>query len=256
MITKQLIAIQGLAKKEITRVLRIWTQTFVSGMVTMILYLVIFGHIIGRHLGLVEGYPYMNFIIPGLIMMQVLTASFANAAGTVFSQRFNRAIEEVLISPMRPISIIIGFCIASLFRATLLTVGLCILSILFTHTMISHIFLLIGSVILCSALMSLLGMLNGLYASQFDHLNIIISFVLTPLIYLGGVFYDIHNLPPVWQKISMFNPITYMVDLFRHALINYPTPHLLLFYVALILLTLGLGAFVTRSIAKGTRIKS
>lgn len=255
MLQTQLIGTIGLAKKEITRVLRIWTQTFVSSIVTMTLYLIIFGHILGQHIGTIDGFSYMHFIVPGIIMMQVITASYANTASSLFGQKFNRSIEELLVSPMNPFSIILGFCIGGLFRSTLLSIALIIISTFITHLWISHIVLTIVVIILCSTLMSLLGLLNGIFANHFDQLNVITSFVITPLIYLGGVFYNIYRLPPLWQKISLLNPIAYMVNLFRHALIGYQMPHMIFSYIALIVIVTLLVILNYLLLKHGVKIK-
>ena len=255
MFQTQLIGMIGLSKKEITRVMRIWTQTFVSSIVTMTLYLMIFGHILGHHIGTIDGYSYMHFLVPGLIMMQIITASYANTASSIFGQKFNRAIEELLVSPMSPTSIILGFCLGGLFRSIILSIALIIISSFLTHIVIAHIFTTILVVILCSLLMSLLGMINGIFANHFDQLNVITSFIITPLIYLGGVFYNIYKLPKVWQKVSLLNPISYMVNLFRHAVIGYDTPHLHIAYIALIILNILLFGFNYYLLKNGIKIK-
>ena len=255
MFKTQYIGTIGLAKKEITRVVRIWTQTFVSSIVTMTLYLIIFGHVLGKHIGTINGYSYMHFLVPGLIMMQIITSSYANTASSIFGQKFNSSIEELLVSPMNPISIITGFCLGGLFRSVVLAIALLIVSSLLTHLVIAHIAATIAVVILCSVLMSLLGLVNGIFANHFDQLNMITSFIITPLIYLGGVFYSIYRLPPIWQKISLLNPIAYMVNLFRHTVIGYHTPHLAAAYITLLSLNVFFVFVVYYLLKTGYKIK-
>ena len=229
----QLIAIRGLVSKEVKRVFRIWLQTFVSATITMVLYLMIFGHVMGQQIRLIQGYPYIHFILPGLIMMQIVTAAYSNAASSVFSQRFNRSIEEVFVSPMYPSSIILSFCIGSVVRAFALAFILTLIGLVFTDVHMAHFGLLLLTVLLSSVFLGLAGTLNGLFVRNFDDLSFLTSFVLTPLVYLGGVFYDIARLPGVWHHMSLYNPVVYLVDLFRHAMLDYPMPHLVLSYVVL-----------------------
>ena len=255
MFKAQLIGTFGLAQKEITRVVRIWTQTFVSSIVTMALYLIIFGHILGQHIGTINGYSYIDFLAPGLIMMQVITSSYSNTASSIFGQKFNRSIEEILVSPMNPLAIITGFCLGSIFRAAVLAISLIIVAHFLTQIVIAHVVATIFVILLCSILMSLLGLVNGIFANHFDQLNMINSFIITPLIYLGGVFYSIYRLPPLWQKISLLNPIAYMVGLFRYTFIGYHIPHIYIAYTTLIILNLALIAINYYLLSAGIKIK-
>ena len=252
----QLIATFGLAKKEIKRIFRIWMQTFLSAAVSMFLFLMIFGHVLGSKIKNVDGFPYDHFILPGLIMMQIITAAYSNSASSVYSQRFNRSIEELFVSPMAPSSIIIGFCLGSITRAIALTILLSIIGISLTTVHIVHPVLLILTVILCSTFLGLAGTLNGFFVRNFDDLSFLTSFVLTPMVYLGGVFYNIERLPPIWRHISFYNPVVYLINLFRHAMLGFNVAHLTTSYIALALSCFILFALNICCIRRGVGIKS
>ena len=211
-----LVSLQTLVRKEINRILRIWTQTLVPSVMTSILYFVIFGALIGARVGKMDGVDYMAFIVPGLIMMAVINNSYSNVVSSFFGNKFAKAIEELLVSPTSNWVIVLGYVSGGMFRGLLVGFFVTIVALFFTHLSIFSIFILISSVVLTSILFSLAGLINGIFARKFDEVQIVPLFILTPLTYFGGVFYSIKLLPQFWQYISMANPILYMVNIFRY----------------------------------------
>ena len=209
-----------ITRKEVIRVLRIWTQTLLPSIISAILYFIVFGHLLGDRIGAIQGVPYIQFLAPGLVMMSMITNAYANACSSLFTEKFQRSIEEMAVSPMSPTLIIFGFLTGAVLRGLL--VGLAVLSVAyaFTHLPIIHPVLLLFTMVLCCAFFALVGLVNGLFASNFDQVNFVPVFVLTPLTYLGGVFYSISRLPEPWQSLSMFNPIVHLINAMRYALLN------------------------------------
>lgn len=206
--------------KECTRFLRIWVQTLVPPAITMTLYFVIFGSLIGSRIGEMGGVSYMEFIVPGLIMMAVITNSYSNVASSFFSAKFQRNLEEMLVAPVSNITIILGYVGGGVARALLVAIIVTLVSGLFVEYSIQSIGMIIITVLLTATLFALGGLLNAMFAKTFDDISIIPTFVLTPLTYLGGVFYSISLLPSFWQTVSQFNPIIYMVNGFRYGFIG------------------------------------
>jgi len=216
------VALKTIWIKECTRFLRIWVQTLVPPAITMTLYFVIFGSIVGERIGEMEGYPYMSFIVPGLIMMSVITNSYSNVASSFFGAKFQRNIEEMLVAPVSTSVIIAGYVGGGLARALLVAVIVTIVSFFFTEQFaVHHAAILIISVLLTSTLFALGGLINAVYAKTFDDISIVPTFVLTPLTYLGGVFFSVSMLGDVWQWIAKLNPILYMVNAFRYGFLGY-----------------------------------
>lgn len=215
-----LIALQTLLRREIYRFLRIWTQTLIPPAITMSLYFIIFGKFIGSQIRHIEGYAYIQYIVPGLVIMSVMTNAYANTTSSFFLAKFNRSIEEMLVSPMSNLILLLGFVIGGAVRGVLTGMIVLIIAGLFTHISIAHplIAVLIG--VLSSLVFSLGGFINAIFAKSFDDISFIPTFVLTPLTYLGGVFYSIDQLPPIWRDISKLNPIFSMVDTFRYGLLG------------------------------------
>ncbi|MAZ77448.1 MAG: ABC transporter permease [Legionellaceae bacterium] len=216
----QLIAYYTLVRKEISRIFRIWIQTLFPPIITSTLYFIIFGRIIGSRIGMTHGVSYIDYIAPGIIMMQMIMAAYGNATSTVFGAKFARHIEEILVSPMSYHTIILAYTSAAILRGLIVGLGVTIIVEFFTHLAIKHILLMLFVAVMTTALFSLLGFINGIYARKFDDISFIPSFVLTPLTYLGGVFYSISALPWFWQKISLFNPIVYTINCFRFSILN------------------------------------
>lgn len=219
-IALNVVAVKTIIRKEIVRVLRIWIQTIVPPAITMTLYFVIFGNLIGRRIGTMEGFDYMQYIAPGLIMMSVITNSYGNVVSSFFGAKFARHIEEMLVAPMSYASIIIGHVAGGVLRGLLVGTLVTIIALFFTRLDVAHPFIMISVVLLSSIVFSLAGFINAVFARKFDDISIVPTFVLTPLTYLGGVFYTISMLPPFWQNVSKANPILYMVNAFRYGILG------------------------------------
>lgn len=214
------IAFSTIARREMTRFFRIWTQTLLPPAITIVLYFIIFGHLIGSQIHAIGQFSYMQYLAPGLIMMAVITNSYANVVSSFFSMRFQRNIEEIIIAPVPHSLIILGFVAGGVIRGLLTGLLVAILALFFTHLHLHNLFITISVFFLSSFLFSLARFTNALYAKKFDDIAIVPTFVLTPLTYLGGVFYSIHSLPAVWQTISLLNPILYLVNTFRFGLLG------------------------------------
>lgn len=212
---KSLISLASIARKEMIRIFRIWVQTLVPPVITITLYFIIFGSFIGSQLGDIGGFSYMAFIAPGLIMMAIITNSYANTVSSFFSTKFQRNIEELLVSPTPDWVIVLGYVSGGMTRG--LSVGLLVslVSLAFVRLPLFSVFYAVLFALLTSFVFSLAGMINGIFAKKFDDISIIPTFVITPLTYLGGVFYSISLLPEFWQTISRANPIIYMIGGFR-----------------------------------------
>ena len=215
-----LIALWTLLLKEIKRFTRIWPQTLLPPSITMTMYFIIFGNLIGSRIGDMGGFSYMDFIIPGLIMMSVITNSYSNVASSFFSNKFQRSIEEMMVSPMPNWVILSGFVLGGMARGLGVGLIVTVVSLFFTRLTMVHPLLTVLVVVLTSALFSIGGFINALLANKFDDISIVPTFILTPLTYLGGVFYSISMLPDFWQGVSMLNPILYMVNVFRYGFLG------------------------------------
>ena len=215
-----IVALQTIVRKEVVRVLRIWVQTIVPPAITMSLYFIIFGNLIGRRIGTMDGFDYMEYIAPGLIMMSVITTSYGNVVSSFFGAKFSRHIEEMLISPMSNATIIIGHVAGGVLRGMLVGLLVTAIALFFTKLEVSHPIVTISIVLLSSIVFALAGFINAVFATKFDDIAIVPTFVLTPLTYLGGVFYSISMLPEFWQKVSLANPILYMVNAFRFGILG------------------------------------
>ncbi|PCF95284.1 ABC transporter permease [Vreelandella nigrificans] len=218
--TQTLIALWTLVLKEIKRFTRIWPQTLLPPSITMAMYFIIFGNLIGSRIGEMDGFSYMDFIVPGLIMMSVITNSYSNVASSFFSNKFQRSIEEMMVSPMPNWVILSGFILGGMARGLGVGLIVTVVSLFFTRLTVEHPLLTVLVVVLTSALFSIGGFINALLADKFDDISIVPTFILTPLTYLGGVFYSISMLPDFWQSISMLNPILYMVNVFRYGFLG------------------------------------
>jgi ABC-2 type transport system permease protein len=219
-IALNLVALKTIVRKEFFRVVRIWVQTIVPPAITMTLYFIIFGNLIGRRIGTMDGYDYMQFIAPGLIMMSVITNSYGNVVSSFFGAKFGRHVEEMLVSPMSNATIIMGHVAGGVVRGLMVGSLVTVIALSFTKLTVAHPFITISIVVLASTVFALLGFMNAVFANKFDDISIIPTFVLTPLTYLGGVFYSISLLPEFWQKVSLGNPILYMVNAFRYGILG------------------------------------
>ncbi len=213
--TVQWIGLLTITRKEMTRVLRIWPQTLLPSVITTTLYFLVFGNFIGDRIGEFDGVPYIQFIIPGLIMMSVITNSYSNVSSSAFGAKFQRNIEEMLISPLHNAVIVSGYVMGGVLRGCLVGSLVTLVSIFFAPLQIANIGLVLAVMLFTSMLFALAGFINAMLANRFDDVSIVPTFVLTPLTYLGGVFYSISLLPPFWQTLSRLNPVLYLVNLFR-----------------------------------------
>ena len=218
---EQYIAFATIFRKEIRRFLRIWTQTLLPPAITMSLYFVIFGNLIGKRIGTMGGVSYMEFVVPGLIMMAVITSSYANVVSSFFSAKFQRFVEEILVSPTPNYVILLGFIMGGVARGLGVGVIVTVLSLFFTQLNFHSLPLVVVIVIMTSVFFSLAGFINAVFANNFDDVQIVPTFVLTPLIYLGGVFYTTDMLSDFWASVSMLNPMLYIVNAFRYGFLGF-----------------------------------
>ncbi len=214
------IGFRTVVLREYSRIIRIWGQTIVPPAITATLYFIIFGRLIGGRIGEMNGYTYMQYIAPGLIMMTVITNSYGNVVSSFFGAKFGKHIEELLVSPLPNFLIVLGYMMGGLVRGLIVGSVVTLISLAFTHLHVQHPLIVIGAVLLTSMTFSLAGMINAVFAKNFDQVNFIPTFVLTPLTYFGGVFYTISLLPEFAQKLSHLNPILYMVNAFRYGFIG------------------------------------
>lgn len=220
LINIQLIGLYTLVRRELIRMFRIASQVFLPPVITTLLYFLIFGAVMGNRIGTIDQVSYTLFIAPGLVMIAVITNSYANVSTSLFSVRFQKSIEEVLISPMHYSLILLGYTLGGVLRGLIVAILVFLVAYFFLDLDFKTLPQTLGVVTLVATLFSLAGFTNGMLARSFDDVALIPTFVLTPLTYLGGVFYSISMLPPFWQKISYFNPILYMVNALRHVMIG------------------------------------
>lgn len=215
-----LIGFNTIVIREFKRIVRIWGQTIVPPAITATLYFIIFGSLIGGRIGDMGGYSYLQYIAPGLIMMTVITNSYGNVVSSFFGAKFGKHIEELLVSPLPNYLIVTGYMVGGVIRGLLVGAVVTLIALAFTHLHIQHPLVVVSAVLLTSIVFSLAGMVNAVFAKNFDQISFIPTFVLTPLTYLGGVFYTIALLPPFAQQLSHANPILYMVSAFRYGFLG------------------------------------
>jgi len=214
------IAFETIVIKEVRRFMRIWLQTLVPPAITIGLYFVIFGNLVGRRIGEMDGFDYMQFIVPGLIMMSVIQNSYSNVVSSFFSHKFQRSVEELLVAPVPNYVILAGFVVGGMARGLAVGSIVTVMALFFADLQIAHPFITISVILMTSLVFSMAGFINAIFANSFDDISIIPTFVLTPLIYLGGVFYSIQLLPDFWRFVSGVNPIFYMVNAFRYGILG------------------------------------
>lgn len=249
------IAFQTIVWKEVRRFLRIWVQTLVPPVITISLYFVIFGSLIGSRIGPMGGYSYMEFIVPGLIMMAVINNSYANVVSSFFGQKFQRSIEELLVSPVPNYVILCGFITGGVARGLAVGLVASIISLFFSGLHMHNLLITVMVVLMSSVVFSLGGFINAVYANKFDDISIIPTFVLTPLIYLGGVFYSVELLPPLWKLVSQLNPIFYMVNAFRYGVLGVSDVDVFWAFSMLMMFTLLLYGFSMFLLKRGTGLR-
>ncbi|MGZ5012609.1 MAG: ABC transporter permease, partial [Methylobacter sp.] len=214
------IAFKTIVIKEVFRFIRIWPQTLLPPAITTALYFLIFGKLIGDRIGTIGGASYMDYIVPGIILMSVISHSYANVVSSFYSTKFQRNIEELLVAPIPNWVILGGYVSGGIIRGLLVGVVVTLISMLFTNITVTNLTIALSIAVLTATVFSLAGFINAVLAESFDDISIIPNFVLTPLSYLGGVFYSVNMLPGIWQNISMGNPILYMINAFRYGLIG------------------------------------
>ncbi|MEY4643087.1 MAG: hypothetical protein RLZZ227_3081 [Pseudomonadota bacterium] len=249
------IAFQTIVTKEVRRFVRIWIQTLVPPVITIALYFVIFGNLVGSRIGSMGGYTYMEFIVPGLIMMAVVNNSYANVVSSFFSQKFQRSIEELLVAPVPNHVILLGFVAGGVARGLCVGLIATVISLFFSGLHMHNIFITMLVVLLASVVFSLGGFINAIFARNFDDISIVPTFILTPLIYLGGVFYSVELLPDFWRVLSQVNPIFYMINAFRYGVLGISDSHVGFSLFMLVLFTVVLFAVSLWLLHKGKGLR-
>jgi len=250
------VAFGTIVDKEIGRILRIWMQTLLPSAITMALYFLIFGKFIGSQIKDINGHSYMDFIVPGIIMMAVITNSYTNVVSSFFSTKFMKSIEEILVSPTPNYVIMLGYVAGGIFRGILVGIIVLLISLFFTKLQIFNLLVVVLFILLTSIVFALGGFLNGIFAKKFDDLTIIPTFFLAPLTYLGGVFYSISVLPPFWQTISLLNPIIYLVNGFRYGFLGISDINIWIGLIMLTIFTIILFYYNLHLMKKGTGLKA
>lgn len=252
----QFVALYTLVRKECTRVFRIWLQTLVPPAITTALYFLIFGNLIGRRIGRMDGFDYAQYIAPGLIMMQVITNSYGNVVSSFFSAKMQRHLEEMLVAPMSNWTIVLGHTLGGVVRGLAVAAVVTAVALFFTRLHVAHVLVTLSVVVLTAFVFSLGGLINAILARNFDDVSIIPAFVLAPLSYLGGVFYSISMLPGFAQKLSLANPIVYMVNAFRYGMLGVSDISLGVAYAIIIGFAAVLFTLSLVMIGRGTGIRS
>ena len=250
------IALATIARREVNRILRIWSQTLVPPAITMTLYFLIFGGLIGSRIGDMGGYSYMQFIVPGLVMMSVIQNSYGNISSSFFGAKFGRHVEELLVSPMPNWVILWGYVAGAVLRGLLVGVIVLAIAMLFTTVRIPHPLVTVTSVLLGATIFSLAGFVNAVFAKKFDDVAIVPTFILTPLTYLGGVFYSVTLLPGWAQALTHANPIFYMVNAFRYGLLGTSDVPLWVAYGLMLAFVAALSALSLWLLRRGVGLRS
>jgi ABC-2 type transport system permease protein len=252
----QWVAFSTIVIKEVRRFMRIWQQTLIPPAITMTLYFIIFGNLIGSRIGEMDGVDYMSFIVPGLIMMSVITNAYGNVASSFFGNKFQRSIEELMVSPVYPSVILAGYVMGGVARGVMVGIIVTLLSLYFTDLQLHSLTVVVIVTFLSAILFSLGGFINAVFASKFDDITIIPAFIITPLTYLGGVFYSISLLPDFWQDVSKLNPILYMVNSFRYGILGISDINHNAAIAMLIVFIIVLSSFSVWLLKRGTGMRS
>ena len=252
---RQWVAFNTLLQREIRRFIRIWPQTLLPPAITMTLYFIIFGNLIGSRIGEMGGFSYMEYIAPGIIMMAVINNAYSNVASSFYSAKFQSHIEELLVAPIPNYLILAGYVAGGMARGLLVGLIVTIVSLFFTSIEIQHLWITLSMIVLSSAMFALGGFINAIYATSFDEIAIVPTFILTPMTYLGGVFYSISLLPEFWQNVSLLNPILYMVNAFRYGMLGVSDIAISIAFGIIIICIIGLTSFALYLLNKGTGIR-
>ncbi len=250
------VAFKTLVVKEIRRFMRIWVQTIVPPAVSAVLYMMIFGKLIGDRIGVMDGHSYINFVVPGIIMMAIITNSYSNAVSSFFGAKFQSHIEEMLIAPIHNWVILAGFVVGGVCRGLCVGALVAAVSLLFTRITVENPLITIMVVVLTSTLFAIGGVINSVYAKSFDDISIIPNFVLTPLTYLGGIFYSVKLLPEFWYNVSLVNPVLYMINGFRYGILGSSDFPIWWSFFVIVIFILLLAAVALHLMNKGVGIKS
>lgn len=250
------VALLTIAHKEIRRFLRIWVQTLLPSVITTSLYFLIFGTLIGSRIGKMNGYDYMEFIVPGLILMTVISNAYANVVSSFYGTKFQHNIEEMLVAPIPPWVILTGYISGGVFRGLIVGLLVTVVSLFFSDLQVANPLMMLLVFLLTGILFSTAGFINAVYAQSFDDISIVPTFVLTPLIYLGGVFYSIDMLPSFWQKLSMLNPVFYIINVFRYSILGESDISVVSGFAVILVFIVGLVLFSLRLLSKGVGIKN
>ena len=253
---KNMVALGTIVRREIMRILRIWGQTLVPPAITMTLYFLIFGGLIGSRIGDMGGFTYMEFIVPGLVMMSIIQNSYGNISSSFFGAKFGRHIEELLVSPMPNWVILLGYVAGAVLRGLMVGCIVLVIAMCFTKVRVPHPFITLTTVLLGATIFSLAGFVNAAYAKKFDDIAIVPTFILTPLTYLGGVFYSVKLLPPWAEALTHANPIFYRVNAFRFGLLGVSDVSLWVSYTLMIGFVVALGALGLWLLKKGVGLRS
>ena len=252
-----LVAMNTLIRREIVRIMRIWTQTLIPPAITMTLYFVIFGKLIGSRIGNIEGgFSYMQYIVPGLVMMSIITNSYGNISSSFFGAKFSRAVEEMLVSPMPNWVILLGYVTGAVARGLVVGVLVLLIALFFTDLHVMHPLITFASVLLGATIFSLAGFVNAVYAKKFDDIALVPTFILTPLTYLGGVFYSVNMLAEPWQAISRANPILYMVNAFRYGVLGISDVHVGVAFAVMLGFVVALSIVALQLLERGVGLRS
>jgi ABC-2 type transport system permease protein len=250
------IAFYTIMMKEIRRFMRIWIQTVLPAMITTALYFVIFGNLIGERIGNMQGVRYIDYIVPGLILMTIITNSYANVVSSFYSSKFQKNIEEMLVSPVPNYIILLGYMCGGVARGLVVGIAVTVVAFFFSEMQLHSVLVIVTFAILTAILFSLGGFINAVYAKSFDDISIIPTFVLTPLTYLGGIFYTINLLPEFWQNVSLINPILYMVNAFRYGFLGVSDINIGVSYLMVVVFIVGLFTFCVYLLNKGYGIRT
>ena len=254
-LSAQYTAFQTIMIREFLRFIRIWLQTVIPPAITVALYFIIFGELIGSQIGDIDGFAYIDYIVPGLILMSVISNSYANCVSSFFSSKFHKSVEEMLVAPLPNYVIVAGYVSGGMLRGIVVGIVVTAVAMMFTKIQIHSYSITLIVFVLTSVLFALGGLINAIYAKTFDDITVIPTFILTPLTYLGGIFYSIKMLPEFWQNISLANPILYMINAFRYGLLGISDIDLTMAFVIIILFIVALFVFALYLFNKGVGIK-